>query len=116
MASSVGEGLVTPPYFVLENGDVSAYPDHRAIEKHLEPVDVKNGAYRIFDSTGTEFAITVTKGTVHVGDRVGNDPEYLAKTLRRFLAGVSQRWGIDAAQLAGAALPELVKPFTTRMR
>lgn len=116
MASSVGEGLVKPPYFVLEDGDVSAYPDYRAIEKHLEPVDVKNGAYRIFDSTGTEIAVNVTKGRVHIGDPVGNDPEHLAETLRRFLATVSQQWGINTAELPRADLPELVKPFIARMR
>lgn len=116
MASSVGTRVVRPPYFVLEDDDVTAYTNFSEIEKHLEPVDVKNGVYRIFDSTGTEIGVRVTKGRVDIGDPIGNDPDHLAQTLRTFLATVSQQWGINGAQLAHAELPQLVDQFAGRVR
>ncbi len=116
MAPSEAARMVRPPYFVLEDDDVSAYADYSAIKKHLEPVDVKNGVYRIFDSTGKEIAVHVIEGRVDIGDPIGNDPEHLAQTLRRFLESVSQQWGINGAQVARAELPQLVEQFTGRVR
>ena len=108
--------MVSAPYFVIEGSDVSAYADYGAIERHLEPIDVKHGIYRLFDAAGTEIGLSVVKGGVRVGDPTGNDPALLRQALRTYLAAVGREWGIDVARLAQADLDAVGGAFKGRVR
>jgi hypothetical protein len=44
-----------PPIVVYESGDVSLFDSVESAEQALEPLDVDNHEYRIFDSDGNEL-------------------------------------------------------------
>lgn len=43
------------PIVVYENGDVSLFDSVESAEQALEPLDVANSEYRIFDGDGNEL-------------------------------------------------------------
>lgn len=49
------------PVIVYENGDVCLFASQEAAERALEPIDVKNGEYQIFDAGGTLITPRVVK-------------------------------------------------------
>jgi len=103
--------MVRAPYFVLEGREVTALADHGAIERHLEPIDVQDSVYRLFDAAGTEIGLSVVKGRVKVGNPIGNDPDLLTQALRTYLAAVGREWGIDVAHVTQADLATVVAAF-----
>jgi hypothetical protein len=111
-----GARMVRAPYFVIEGGDVTAFAEYGAIERHLEPIDVQHGVYRLFDAAGTEIGLSVVEGRVKVGDPIGNDPDLLRQALRTYLAAVGGEWGIDVAHLTQADLAAVVAAFKGRIR
>jgi hypothetical protein len=112
----VGEAVVKAPYFVVEGNDVAAYANYDAIEKHLEPIDVERGAYRLFDATGTEMNLSVVRGRVKVGHPIGSDAGFLKQTLTTYLTAVESEWGIDIAHLSEVGLAGAAAAFTGRIR
>jgi hypothetical protein len=50
-----------PPFVLLESGDVTIFNDVEQIEAHLEPIDVKNDEYHLYDSTGQILEIKVVE-------------------------------------------------------
>lgn len=57
----VGKVLMRTPIVVYENGDVSVFSSRETAERALEPIDIKNGEYKIFDASGTLITPRVVK-------------------------------------------------------
>lgn len=50
-----------PIKIVERNGDVISFDDLNEAESYMEPVDVRSGEYRAFDSSGEELKISIIK-------------------------------------------------------
>ncbi len=44
---------MNPPIVLLNRGDVQLYASAKAVEIHVELIDVLNGEYEVYDSTGS---------------------------------------------------------------
>lgn len=44
--------MIRPPLVVYNWGDVEVFPSVEAVKEYVEPVDVNNGEYLVFDSEG----------------------------------------------------------------
>jgi len=59
------------PIIVSEHGDISLYDSIDKLERDLEPIDVKNGEFEVFDAEGKRLtlgtAIKSTSGLFGIG-------------------------------------------------
>jgi hypothetical protein len=95
MASAVGAGLVSGPYFVVEGHDASVHEYLGDVEAFLEAYDVEAGGLRLFQADGTELKLTTSgppppsgaweRRVVATEEVVGHDPATLADALRASL-------------------------------
>jgi hypothetical protein len=100
------------PYFAVEGHDVTMYADRAHVGAHLEYIDVRHGLDTIFRADGALFRVVAVGKRVVVADEVaGEDAVRLANALRTYLLAVPRRRTLDAQQIQGAELPELVAEF-----
>lgn len=101
---------------VESGGDVHVFANERDASSYLEPQDVANGEYEIYQENGTKVEASVVRQpgfakpmktvlTVTTEER----PERLAQLLRSFLQQLPVQ-GVD-----GAGLPELVRLVRQRV-
>ena len=98
-----------PPIVTDENGDIMVYLTVEAAEQYVEAIDVCDGAYDFFDSTGTQLAATTDGNRVRISIDAGAKPvpEELTAILRRYVLRVGpERIGIDDPTSTG--LPALI--------
>lgn len=69
MASPVGKMVthtITPPIFVIEGRDISIYTAAENALNDLEAIDIKNGAYVVYDSEGRLLQLGADKKRVPI--------------------------------------------------
>ena len=80
------------PIIIDAKGDVELFASLAAAETALEPVDVANEEYKIFDSEGVLLGAMVATDGIHVriveSSPPDRQPEELVSVLRRFLSRV----------------------------
>jgi hypothetical protein len=92
------DGVIRPPVFVVEGGDVSAYESLQGAMDAIEGVDVEDGLYAVYDADGRRVQrsrFTVDVGLVR-GESVEPEPTG-ADELRRSLLRLGRHcdWVID---------------------
>lgn len=78
---------ISPPIITDDNGDMEVYATVEAVCLNLEAVDVRDGVYEVFDSTGRPLRLTASGETISVElerEAEPNQPE-LEMRLRRFI-------------------------------
>jgi len=105
--------MAEPPIIVNEKGDVELYDDPSDAERDLEPIDVRNEEFTVFDSRGLRLIPTVTEDGLRVRLKDSIPPDYqadqLVAVLRRFLSKLGEdRSGVDENRIWRMALSELV--------
>ena len=112
--SGIGsDPMAEPPIIVNEKGDVELYDDPSDAERDLEPIDVRNEEFTVFDSRGLRLIPTVTEDGLRVRLKDSIPPDYqadqLVAVLRRFLSKLGEdRSGVDENRIWRMALSELV--------
>jgi hypothetical protein len=105
--------MATPPIIVNEKGDVSLYETVEDAEVALEPIDIENEEYAIFDSEGLVMVPRVANDQIHVELSDSSprqvEPEQLQTALRRFLSQLDQELtGVTEDEIWRSRLPELI--------
>ena len=106
--------IITPPIFVAEGDDVFAFRTIDDAQQALEAIDVEDGVYLAWDSTGRVLALTTVPQPGFFGamgvrispaapERV--EPDALRSLLARVL---SQHARVD---IASSSHPEVVAAF-----
>lgn len=113
--------LLVPPFILVEaNGDITFYRSVDSLARTLEPVDVRNEGYRVFDSLGNKLELKIERDLVQrlpwfLGGNLWKErvalvrsqevpaPEELIAALRSAMAAVP-----GAATAASAQLEELI--------
>ena len=77
---------MTPPIIVNENGDVTLYQSAETAARALEPIDVKNNEYVVYDSEGFVLLLECAGPRVFISGRAASQPqaEKLTAVLRAF--------------------------------
>jgi hypothetical protein len=101
------------PIVLSEHGDITVFTDKESAEQYLEPQDITNAEYEIFDASGDLLCakvkevpakrilgmLGVTSKTVEISDphKVKNDSERLRDLLAQFLARVKPSFDKEKA-------------------
>ncbi len=48
-----------PPFIVYELGDLELFQDVASMERYLEPIDIENNEYTVYDSEGRLVQLTI---------------------------------------------------------
>ena len=105
--------MAEPPIIVNEKGDVELYEGLLEAARDLEPIDVENEEFIVFDSRGLLLIPKVTQDGIRVELEDSSPPDYredqLVSVLRRSLS----RLGEDLTQtpedeIWRRGLPELI--------
>ena len=106
--------VITPPIFVADGDDVSAFRTIADAQRALEEIDVDDGIYLAWDSTGRVLALTTGFQSgfpgsmgVHITAAV---PERVEPDVLRSLLGFHRQPGsrLDAAS---SSLPDVLSAF-----
>jgi hypothetical protein len=104
-----------PPIVTDDSGDIMMFPTVEAAEQYVEAIDVRDGVYALFDSTGTRLTATTDGNSVRISLDPGGTtiPEELAARLRRFVLQVGpERIGIEnPTSTELPALIDALEPF-----
>ena len=91
---------MTPPIVIDENGDITLYQSAEAAGCALEPVDVQNGEYVVYDSEGFILTLICQGPRVLIGGRAshGPEPEKLVAALQSFWERASRTpWPVTSS-------------------
>ena len=76
--------------FAVENGDITVFKTVEVAEKYIEPIDVKNNEYKIYDSRGFVYSASVVKKSnleyVKIKKKKEKDLKSLGRAVIDFLA------------------------------
>lgn len=121
--------MAKPPIIVNERGDVSLYETLAEAEVALEPIDIENNEYTIFDSEGLTIVPRIAEDRIHVKLLDPSPKQYereqLQEVLRRFLAQLEPSLsGVSEDEIWRCQLPELIsllrkvqaRPHRSRLR
>lgn len=102
-------------------GNVSTFDDAETAEHALEPIDIENSEYKVFDCEGLLLRATATPDRlrVHLSDSVPpeREPDELVGVLRRFSSRLGpQRTGLQDEEVWRAPLPTLAERMQTVSR
>lgn len=92
--------LITPPILVIEGADLQGYRTQQAAERALEPVDVRQGVFQIYDSTGLVLDAQVDRRdrtVIRPSAPVRRDPERVLDAIRQHFRHVPPRRAGDPA-------------------
>lgn len=91
--------MIKTPIIVNENGDIDIFRDLETTENYLEPIDIKNGEYEIFDSEGRvieqsiqkkkKYFLSAETETVLLSPSNTFDAPRLSKILKRHLISIN---------------------------
>lgn len=106
------------PIIVVEGGDISVFWSTDAVQISLEPVDVEDGIYDVFDAVGNILTCVVVDGSVRLsaGTLMRSDSDSLKMRLRQFVEHVGpERVGLQGAEYASletlvAAVAKFLNP------
>lgn len=99
-----------PPIIADNRGDITLFDSVDAAERYLEPVDIRNQEYELFDSEGTILCANISKDDRGVeriklerDDSMSPDQSRLCRKLSAYL----QELGLDRG--ANCSLSDLVQ-------
>jgi hypothetical protein len=98
-----------PPIIINENGDISIYDSLEKAELDIEPPDVKNNIYTIYDSEGLMLTPVVIDDPIYDVVKIYATDEKRPVELIRALIDFLSETGHDSLILRTMALEELVK-------
>lgn len=95
-----------PPIIIDEHGDISFFRSVEAAARYIEPVDVHNNEYIVYDSTGYLLNLIPTEPVVSITGILSDHPcqAQLEKTLRAFVEIASD----TSVQTEVTSLEELI--------
>ena|SRR5690606_9792484 len=80
-----------PPIFLDEHGDISLFASVEAAARYVEPVDVRNGEYAAYDSSGFLLKLVPAEQVVRISGYLSDQPhrDQLEQVLRSFVEQAS---------------------------
>ena len=79
------------PIILDEHGDISFFPSVEAAARYLDPIDVRNGEYIAYDSSGFLLKLVPTEPVVRISGYLSDRPhqDQLEQVLRSFVERAS---------------------------
>jgi len=121
--------MVEPPIIVNAKGDVELYEGLLEASRDLEPIDVENEEFIVFDSRGLLLTPKVAQDRIRVELENSSPPEYrpdqLRSVLRRFLSRLGEEltgtpedeiWRRDLSELIAILKAVQARPPRSRLR
>ena len=80
-----------PPIVLDEHGDISLFQSVEAAARYVEPIDVRNGEYVAYDSSGFLLKLVPTEPVVSISGYLSDRPhqDQLEQSLRSFVERTS---------------------------
>lgn len=108
---------ICEPLFVVEHGDVLIFSSKEIAEKYIEPIDVLNEEYEVYDAQGNIFALSLNnnrrlKSRVIIGGTGKKNQAALCNHLISFLNNTDQ----SEETYNNYSLRELVKIATDKFK
>jgi hypothetical protein len=106
--------MIVPPVIIDERGDITLFSTASAAALKMEPVDVLNAEYDVYDSEGQVLSPVVTNDGRRVDlvelERPRYAPETLRTHLQTFIEAVGpERVGVTGEEVRHASLARLVE-------
>lgn len=109
-SGSPAAGEVALPVFLVDGHDVTCFSSVDELTGYIEPIDVENAEYVVYDSEGQRVALAVTASNEVSAVPTGEyAPDELASQLRYLVAHVGRERFVLRDDPAAAPLPELVR-------
>ena len=118
--------LIKAPLVIDASGELLLFRDVSSMENYLEPIDVHNGEYLVYDSEGRKVLLTTAvesssslfgliKGSSeHVRVSAVEDPPSYSQVLSAKIRRTLENLSVDAP--AAASLSELIALLLSRTR
>jgi hypothetical protein len=105
-----GSLLINPPLFVIEGNDVGPFSSEEALTLKLEPPDVREGDFAVFDSRGRRVALGVETGKVEsvVVSSIEPEPAHDGELRSGLINGLVEAFGESTGRLEQLPLRQLV--------
>lgn len=97
-----------PPIIAVENGDVNAFRTVELAERYLEPEDIENNVYEIYDSEGRKVSAVASYYPRRVQLRLSEGTTKCGEELREALIYFLKKGGVSEDWVERAPLRELV--------
>jgi len=93
------------PIITNENGDISFFASIQNATSYIEPIDIRNDEYEIYDSEGIILKCIATKHGIRIIEtKESSKKDKLMSILKRFYITI----GLDPAWVENATLSELI--------
>ena len=92
--------------------DVTIFESREKAEEYLEPIDIRNGEYTIYDASGKRLQASIEKdlkGIERVTLLIAEDPIINIPEIKRILVGLLSRSGYPKVALDKMELDQLVR-------
>jgi hypothetical protein len=101
--------FVLPPIVIDDHGDIALYPDVDTARREMEAIDVINGVYDAFDSTGARLSLAARESVVEISldPDTDREPGELLRRLRHFIDRVG-RERVGVVDVEAAPLEHLI--------
>jgi len=92
-----------PPIVIDEHGDISLSPSVEAAARYIEPIDVRNNEYVVYDSTGYLLQLVPTEPVVSIPDYRSELPQedQLEQALRSWSVSLAPQFQWRQHRLMG---------------
>jgi hypothetical protein len=119
--------VIKPPILLDEGGDLALFSSVERLEQYLEPIDVENGEYQAYDSTGRILRLRVRTRFVpfllglfrakrkEVYVEASGSETRGADEMRSIVERALRSRGLDAGHLRTASREELVAEAVRRV-
>ena len=105
-----------PPIIISENGDIYFYTTLEEAERDIEPPDVSNGIYVIYDSEGLVLTPTIVDDPIYDVIKIIASEESRPIELMKILTDFFSEAGHDLLMLDTMTLEELINLGSTIFR
>lgn len=105
--------LMTAPFVLVEDTDILCFRSLEALLGWVEPGDVQDGIYKVFDSSGTAFRLVLSKDAEgREAIRVVEGRDAGETELRALLVSQLKDKDLDASR---AQVPDLIAALAARV-
>lgn len=97
------------PIIAIEQGNIYAFPTKKEAEVGLEPIDIENEEYEIFDSEGLELAAKVSNHWTPITLKDSDPNTYKVEYLKSMLVNFLERRGDSPEKWINQTIDNIVK-------
>ena len=102
------------PIIAIEQGIIYAFATKQSAEIGLEPIDIENEEYEIFDSEGLELVAEVSNHWSPIKLKDSNPQSYKVAYVKSLLVDFLERRDYDVEEWSAESLGDIVKEIVNK--